>query len=143
MKKRILALLLAAALLGTLLPAAPASAADNAGSNPFHDIPSDAYYFDAVLWAVGHEPLITAGTSQTTFSPNDPCTRAQVVTFLWRASGEPEPTQTNNPFKDVAESGYYYKPVLWAVERGITAGTEKDAFSPNDTCTRAQIATFL
>ena len=143
MKKRILALLLAAALLGTLLPAAPASAADNAGSNPFHDIPSDAYYFDAVLWAVGHEPLITAGTSQTTFSPNDPCTRAQVVTFLWRASGEPEPTQTNNPFKDVAESGYYYKPVLWAVEKGITAGTEKDAFSPNDTCTRAQIATFL
>ena len=108
--------------------------------NPFTDVQADAYYCKAVLWAV--ENGITNGTSATTFGPNNGCTRAQVVTFLWRAEGEPEPTSANNPFTDVT-GGYYYKAVLWAVENGVTAGTSATAFSPNQTCTRGQIVTFL
>ena len=109
-------------------------------SNPFTDVPADAYYYKAVLWAVEHG--VTAGTSETTFSPNQGCTRGQVVTFLWRAEGQPEPGGTN-PFTDVPDSAYYYKAVLWAVEQRVTAGTSDTTFSPNDTCTRAQIVTFL
>ena len=111
--------------------------------NPFTDVPADQYYYDPVLWAVNHTPQITKGTSDTTFSPNATCTRGQVVTFLWRAMGEPEPTSTANKFSDVATSDYFYKAVLWAVEKGITLGTSDTTFSPNDPCTRAHVVTFL
>ena len=86
---------------------------------------------------------VTAGTSATTFSPNAHCSRAQVVTFLWRAAGSPEPVSTTNPSTDVPANSYYKTAVLWAVENGITAGTGANKFSPNATCTRAQIVTFL
>ena len=99
------------------------------------------YYYNAVLWAV--EKGITNGTSATTFSPDEDCTRAQAVTFLWRAAGKPAPTESKNPFTDVKESEYYYNAVLWAVEKGITNGTSKTTFAPDDTCTRAQTVTFL
>ena len=108
---------------------------------PFQDVPSDAYYFEAVNWAVANN--VTNGTSETTFSPNVGCTRAQVVTFLWRAAGQPEPTEGTNPFTDVKDGTYYYKAVLWAVEKGITNGTSETTFDPDETCTRGQIVTFL
>ncbi len=107
----------------------------------FKDVAPDAYYADAVAWAV--ENGVTAGTSATTFSPEDGCTRGQVVTFLWRAAGQPEPTGSNNPFGDVKADDYFYKAVLWAVEKKITAGTGAATFSPDDVCTRGQIVTFL
>ena len=108
----------------------------------FDDVKDDkSFYFDPVYWAV--EQKITKGTSEKLFSPGESCTRAQVVTFLWRAAGEPEPTETVNPFQDVKADAYYSKAVLWAVEKGITKGTSADAFSPEATCTRAQIVTFL
>ena len=109
--------------------------------NPFEDVAADAYYYKAVLWAV--ENGITNGTSATTFRPDQTCTRAQIVTFLWRASGRPEPTTVENPFTDVAVDQYYYKAVQWAVENGVTTGTSETRFSPDFTCTRAQIVTFL
>ena len=111
--------------------------------NPFTDVASGEYFYDPVLWAVNHTPQITKGTSDTTFSPDATCTRGQVVTFLWRAMGEPEPTSTANKFSDVATSDYFYKAVLWAVEKGITLGTSDTTFSPNDPCTRAHVVTFL
>ncbi len=86
---------------------------------------------------------ITAGTDKTHFSPNTSCTRAQAVTFLWRAAGEPEPQNTTTKFNDVKAGSYYEKAVQWAVENGVTAGTGEATFSPNATCTRAQIVTFL
>ncbi|MBR4132094.1 MAG: S-layer homology domain-containing protein [Oscillospiraceae bacterium] len=101
------------------------------------------YYYDPVYWAFDHNPQITKGTSDTKFSPDAGCTRAQAVTFLWRAAGEPEPASSTNPFEDVIESDYYYKAVLWAVEKGITTGTSATTFRPDHTCTRAQIVTFL
>ena len=107
----------------------------------FKDVPAGEYYADAVAWAVRNN--ITTGTSSTTFSPNEGCTRGQVVTFLWRSQGQPKPTGTNNPFKDVKPGDYYYDAVLWAVEKGITKGTSATTFSPDDTCTRGQIVTFL
>lgn len=107
----------------------------------FVDVPESAYYYDAVYWAVGEG--ITNGTTATTFSPNNACTRAQMVTFLWRAAGEPEPETTVNPFTDVSESAYYYEAVLWAVEQGITNGTTATTFAPNATVTRGQTVTFL
>lgn len=110
-------------------------------TNPFTDVAKDAYYYDAVLWAL--ENNVTTGTTDTTFSPNATCTRGQVVTFLWRAAGCPEPITTENPFTDVTEKDYYYKPVLWAVEHGITTGTSATTFSPGDTCTSAHVVTFL
>ena len=111
--------------------------------NPFTDVPEGQYYYEPVLWAIGQEPQITTGTSADRFSPNATCTRAQVVTFLWRAMGEPEPAKKDNPFTDVKEGQYYYKAVLWAVEKGITTGTSSDKFSPNAGCTRGQVVTFL
>ena len=101
----------------------------------------DDYYYDAVLWAVKNN--ITSGTDETHFAPKESCTRAQVVTFLWRAMDEPEPETTKNPFVDVKEDKYYYKAVLWAAENGITAGKDETHFAPNDTVTRAQFVTFL
>ena len=99
------------------------------------------WFYDAVLWAV--ENKITGGTTPTTFSPGMACTRAQVVQFLWAANGRPEPASTHNPFVDVKDTDWYYKAVLWAVERGITGGTSATTFSPNQPCTRAQVVTFL
>lgn len=107
----------------------------------FNDVKSGDYFYDAVNWAV--EKGITTGTSATTFSPNASCTRAQIVTFLWRASGSPEPKTASNPFTDVAANAYYCKAVLWAVENGITTGTSATTFSPGAPCTRAQGVTFL
>lgn len=107
----------------------------------FNDVKPGDYFYDAVNWAV--EKGITTGTSATTFSPNASCTRAQIVTFLWRASGSPEPKTASNPFTDVAANAYCCKAVLWAVENGITTGTSATTFSPNAPCTRAQGVTFL
>ena len=109
--------------------------------NFFVDVFPGDYYYDAVLWAA--ENGITGGTDAVHFSPNATCTRAQVVTFLWRATGCPAPQSNAMPFTDVAEGSYYHDAVLWAVENGITKGTSDTAFSPNATCTRAQIMTFI
>lgn len=97
--------------------------------NYFSDIEPNAYYTEAVAWAV--DQGITSGTSATTFSPNAACTRGQIVTFLWNVAGKPEPTANRNPFLDVSPSHYYYKPVLWAVENRITSGTDASHFSPS------------
>ena len=112
-----------------------------AAASPFTDVPKGSYYEEAVNWAVAQG--ITAGTTATTFSPNNPCTRAQAVTFLWRAAGSPAPKSSVMPFTDVAEGSYYHDAVLWAMENGITKGTSDTAFTPNAKCTRAQIVTFL
>lgn len=109
--------------------------------NPFTDVAPGTFYYDAVLWAV--EKGITTGTSKTTFGPNDNCTRGQVATFLWRAQGEPEAASAENPFNDISSSAFYYEAVLWAVEAGVTTGTSKTTFGPNETCIRGQIVTFL
>ena len=111
------------------------------GKNPFIDVPAGSYYEDAVVWAV--EKGITSGTSATTFNPNGICTRAQAVTFLWRAAGSPAAKSAAMPFADVKAGSYYETAVLWAVENGITKGTSDTMFSPDATCTRAQIVTFL
>ena len=111
-------------------------------NTPFTDVVEGKFYYDAVLWAVAHEPQITNGTDATHFSPDATCTRGQVVTFLWRAKGCPEPTKTDSPFTDVT-GGFYYKAVLWAVENEITNGTSATTFGPNDGCTRGQVVTFL
>ena len=110
---------------------------------PFTDVKEGDFFYDPVLWAL--ENGITTGTGDgTTFEPNTPCTRGQVVTFLWRAAGKPEPTNAKNPFKDVKTSDYFYKAVLWAKEKNITSGTgDGTTFEPNATCTRGQIVTFL
>ena len=107
----------------------------------FVDVPSGSYYEDAVDWAVANG--ITTGTDAAHFSPDAICTRAQAVTFLWRAAGRPAPESRTMPFTDVPADSYYYDAVLWAVENGITKGTSSTTFSPDDTCTRAQIVTFL
>ena len=124
-------------------PTAPAKPAKptTSGGNPFTDVPTGMYYTDAVLWA--YQNKITSGTTATTFEPSAACTRGQVVTFLWRSKGEPEPKTTVNPFRDVKTSDYYCKAVLWAYENGITSGTTATAFSPNDTCTNGHVITFL
>ena len=93
------------------------------------------------MWAVSNG--ITAGTSETTFSPDLACTRAQVISFLWRAAGSPEPESAKNPFVDVKKTDYFYEAVLWAYENGITAGVTSNRFAPNAACTRAQIAALL
>ena len=108
--------------------------------NPFADVANSAYYVDAVEWMLKRE--VTQGTTETTFSPNLNCTRAQIVTFLWRAAGSPEPKGTVS-FADVSAGSYYAKAVAWAVENGITGGTGNGLFSPDAACTRAQSAAFL
>ena len=107
----------------------------------FLDVKLSDYYYDAVKWAV--EKGITEGTSADTFSPGASCTRAQMVTFLWRVAGSPAPKSAVNPFKDINVNDYYYSAVLWAAENGITSGTGADTFSPTTTVTRAQTVTFL
>ena len=121
--------------------AAMFKAEQSTGKNPFTDVPAGSYYEDAVIWAVGKG--ITSGTSAVTFDPNGNCTRAQAVTFLWRAAGSPAAKSKVMPFTDVPSGSYYYDAVLWAMEQGITKGTSDTAFSPDATCTRAQIVTFL
>ena len=121
--------------------AATFKASTPTGKNPFIDVPAGSYYEDAVIWAV--DKGITTGTSATTFNPNGICTRAQAVTFLWRAAGSPAAKSAVMPFADVKAGSYYYDAVLWAVEQGITKGTSDTTFSPDATCSRAQIVTFL
>ena len=113
----------------------------NPQTGVFVDVATGSYYEDAVDWAV--ENGITQGTDDTHFSPDGICTRAQAVTFLWRATGSPEPETRTMPFTDVPAGSYYYDAVLWAVENGITKGTSDTTFSPNMTCSRAQIVAFL
>ena len=112
-----------------------------ARANEFIDVPAGSYFYEAVMWAV--ENGVTTGVSASRFDPNGVCTRAQAVTFLWRAAGSPAPRSRTMPFTDVPAGSYYYDAVLWAVENGITKGTSDTTFSPNMTCTRAQIVTFL
>ena len=114
---------------------------DAPAENPFSDVLPSDYYYDAVLWAV--ENRITFGITETTFVPNAACTRGQMVTFLWRANGSPEPEGTELPFQDVNANAYYAKAVRWAYENGIAKGTTPTTFSPNATVTRAQTVTFL
>ena len=107
----------------------------------FADVSADAYYYEAVKWAA--DKRITGGIGDSLFAPNQSCTRAQIVTFLWRAAGSPEPKSTNHPFADVSSSSYYEKAVLWAVENGITEGTSDTTFASGTICTRAQGAALL
>ena len=107
----------------------------------FTDVKEGAYYVDAVNWAV--DKKVTSGKTETTFAPNDSCTRAQAVTFLWRAAGSPEPTASEMTFTDVKADSYYDKAVLWAVENKITSGMSDTLFAPDATCSRSQIVTFL
>ena len=109
--------------------------------NPFADVRETAFYYKAVLWAV--ENGVTNGISASSFGPTETCTRGQVVTFLWRALGAPEPKSSCNPFTDVRKSAFYFSAVLWAVENGITKGTTETSFSPQRDCTRGQVVTFL
>ena len=110
------------------------------GETMFRDVPADAYYYEAVQWAV--ETGVTGGVGDDLFAPDAACTRAQIVTFLWRAAGSPEP-QSKADFTDVPANAYYAKAVAWALENGITKGTSATTFSPDDPCTRAQAVTFL
>jgi|GEM_PF-5729013 len=125
---------------------------DNSGSSEyfeFTDVSGADYYYSAVVWAVTNG--VTAGTAKHIngekilydFSPMDTCTRAQVVSFLWRAQGKPNPVSSANPFTDVKTANYFYNPVLWAVEKNITAGTTATTFSPAESCTRGQVISFL
>ena len=107
----------------------------------FTDVPASAYYYDAVKWAA--KKGITGGIGSGLFGPEQPCTRAQIVTFLWRAAGSPEPKSAASGMTDVVSGGYYEKAVAWAIENGITTGTTTSTFSPDATCTRAQAVTFL
>lgn len=113
---------------------------DNSVLNFFYDVPNGAYFYEAVKWAV--KSGVTNGLSDTMFGPYESCTRAQIVTFLWRATGSPEP-KTASSFTDVPASAYYAKAVAWAVENGITNGMTETTFAPNATCTRGQSVTFL
>ena len=140
MKKRICAslisLLICVSLLIGCLPAINA-----APSNPFTDVKANAYYYNAVLWALNNN--ITTGTTSTTFSPDAPCTRGQIVAFLYRSAGQPSVSASSVPFTDVKKGAYYYNAVLWAVKNNITTGTTPTTFSPDAPCSRGQIVTFL
>ena len=114
---------------------------DNSMLNFFYDVPNNAYFYEAVKWAVKNG--ITTGVGNNLFAPEQPCTRAQIVTFLWRAAGSPEPKGAASGMTDVVSGGYYEKAVAWAIENGITTGTTTTTFSPDVTCTRAQAVTFL
>ncbi|MBR2013388.1 MAG: S-layer homology domain-containing protein [Clostridia bacterium] len=124
-----------------LLSAVPIAAEASATYSSFSDIAVGSYYYDAVLWAVNEK--ITLGVGAGRFDPQGFCTRAQAVTFLWRAAGSPQPTDRRNPFADVPNGAYYHTAVLWAVEQGLTNGVAPGVFGADQQCTRAQIATFL
>ncbi len=110
-------------------------------SRPFSDVPTTAFYYVPVRWAVQAD--VTHGTSATTFEPDAPCTRAQAVTLIWNSAGSPTPESTSTAFTDINPHSYYYDAVLWAVEMGIVSGTSSTTFSPDQPCTRSQIVTFL
>ena len=114
---------------------------DNSMLNFFYDVSNNAYFYEAVKWAVKNG--ITTGVGNDLFAPEQPCTRAQIVTFLWRAAGSPEPKGAASGMSDVVSGSYYEKAVAWAIENGITTGTTTSTFSPDATCTRAQAVTFL
>ena len=133
----VLAVIMAVTMIVSCVPFTMAAST----ANPFFDVKESDYFYDAVMWA--YEERITTGTTATKFAPQSTCTRGQVVTFLWRAMGEPEAKNTVNPFEDVKVSDYYYKAVLWAIEQGITTGTSAKRFSPDVTCTNAHILTFI
>ena len=144
--KKIIAVALAALMLVCTLPFAAFAASTgklypNAYSLPFVDVSADDYFFEPVIWA--YSEGVTTGTTATKFAPNSFCTRGQVVTFIWRAVGEPEPSESAMKFDDVKPNDYFYKAVLWAVENGITEGTSAKRFSPDVTCTNAHIITFI
>ncbi|MGM9566828.1 MAG: S-layer homology domain-containing protein, partial [Clostridia bacterium] len=124
-----------------LANAAYAIPEDNSMESFFVDVPADAYYYDAVLWAAKNG--IASGIDETHFAPDADCTRAQAVTFLWRASGSPVTKSTTMPFTDVPADSYYTQAVLWAAENGITVGIDETHFAPDAKCTRAQAMTFL
>ena len=141
MKRRLICLALTVLLIVSLVPTMAFAA-----ENPFTDVPETANgkpypFYDSILWAVGNG--ITSGYDDGTFRPNATCTRGHVVTFLWRAAGQPMPKSANNPFWDVTEGSYYYNAVLWAVENGITSGYDDGTFRPDAACTRAHVVTFL
>ena len=122
----------------------PAPTPDPTPTVPFTDMPSpDSWAYDPIVWAYTSRPQITNGTTATTFSPNKTVTRAEAMTFLWTAMGKPAPETTRSPFTDVQEGSWYYKPILWAVENGITTGTTPTTFSPKETVTLGQMLTFL
>ncbi len=125
----------------TFLWRAAGSPSPSSDSNPFVDVGTDDYFYTPVLWAV--ENGITAGVGANRFGPNQTCTRAQIVTFLWKSQNAPEPSNPNAGFSDVGGSAYYAKPVAWAVENGVTAGMGNNQFAPEATCTRGQVMTFL
>jgi len=110
---------------------------------PFEDVGAWDYFYEPVQWAIHHDPVITGGKDDTHFAPKDPCTREQIVTFLWKACGAQEPAGTENPFTDVKEGKYYYKAVLWAKENEITGGVSATRFGVGKACTREQAVTFL
>lgn len=134
--KRMITLLLALAICFGLMPVAAFAQA-----MPFTDVPDDAFYYNAVAWAVEEE--ITTGMTPTTFGPDEDCTRGHVVTFLWRLAGCPAPQGDAMPFVDVEPNEYYTDAILWAVEQGITEGMDETHFAPQEVCTRAQIVVFL
>ena len=125
----------------TFLWRAAGCPAPEPGAIPFIDVPESAYYADAVRWAAGEG--ITNGTSSVSFSPHAACTRAQIVSFLWKAAGSPDPGPAEMPFADVLPGAYYYRAVLWAAQQGIVLGVTEDSFAPKLNCTRAQVVTFL
>ena len=141
MKRRLICLALTVLLIVSLVPTMAFAA-----ENPFTDVPETANgkpypFYDSILWAV--ENGITSGYDDGTFRPNATCTRGHVVTFLWRAAGEPAPKSMKNPFNDVEESSPFYKAILWASENGITSGYDDGTFRPGAACTRAHVVTFL
>ena len=125
----------------TFLYAAAGKPEINPTANPFIDVSESDWFYNPVMWAV--ENGITGGLTPNTFGPNETCTRAQVVTFLYAAAGKPAAADTDNPFTDVSSGDWYLNPVLWAVEKGVTGGKTPTTFAPNETCTRAQVVTFL
>ena len=135
MKRRVMALFLALTMLVSMAPAV--FAADTG----FTDVAADAWYAEAVKWAVDNN--ITGGIGNGKFGPDQTCTRGQVVTFLWAAAGKPVMENADNPFTDVSASDWYYNAVMWAVSNNITGGTSATTFSPNAPCTRAAVVTFL
>ena len=129
------------AQVATFLWRAAGEPAPTNEETPFTDVAPGQYYTTAVAWAV--EQGITKGTSDTTFTPNRTCSRAEIVTFLWRANGEPKANNTYNPFSDVPTGTFYTNAVLWAVEKSVTNGTTPTTFSPTKICSRSEIVTFL
>ena len=128
-------------LIIPVLPPVPVLPVEPEGPTAFTDVPANAWYAPAVDWAVKNN--VTKGTSQTTFGPDEPCTRAQIVTFLWNAAGKPNPVAKVSPFSDVTPNNWFFKPVLWAAEQNITAGVSKTQFGSDLPCTRSQAMTFL